>query len=238
MLRILASYTEAEYKCKLWAVKKVRLFVIIPSINLSFMCQIFEALYWLIKYALYEVLSDSLYTWNTVVQWLVLLPHSRKGVGLNQLIFCVLPGAESKVMHIRVIGDSKLALGLKVYGSLSLGVSPVMHWQSVRGLPRLLPCGSWDRLQPPTTLYRRERVELMDGCTLWPHCSFKLSHTVALTRRRWYFIDLCRKLALHMSSHHAENAEFMVGKGHSRLCLGHLKNRWPEVVLSSSCFQK
>lgn len=31
----------------------------------------------------------------------------------------------------------------------ALYVSPTMSWQLVQGVPRLLPKGSWDRLQPP-----------------------------------------------------------------------------------------
>ena len=56
----------------------------------------------------------------------------------------------SKNMHVRLIGDSKLTLGVSVCmcGCLSLCV-PVMDWRPVQGVPRLSPDDRWDRLQPP-----------------------------------------------------------------------------------------
>jgi len=53
-----------------------------------------------------------------------------------------------------LISDSKLTRGVSgnVHGCLSLcGI--VMDWQPVLGAPCLSPNGSWDRLQPPETLY-------------------------------------------------------------------------------------
>jgi len=54
-------------------------------------------------------------------------------------------------MHVRLIGDSKLSVGVSVsvrgcLHRLSL-CGPVMDWQPVQDAPRLLPSGSWDRLQ-------------------------------------------------------------------------------------------
>ena len=59
----------------------------------------------------------------------------------------------SKNMHVRLIGVSKLSLGLSVsvHGCLprlSL-CGPVMDWRPVQGVPRLSPDDRWDRLQPP-----------------------------------------------------------------------------------------
>ena len=50
---------------------------------------------------------------------------------------------------VRLIGDSRLTLGVSVGGCLSLLslCCPVMDWQSVQGIPRLLPTASWDKLQ-------------------------------------------------------------------------------------------
>ena len=56
-------------------------------------------------------------------------------------------------MHVRLIGDSKLSLGVSVsvHGCLSrLSLcGPVMDWRSVQGVPRLSPNDSWDWLQLP-----------------------------------------------------------------------------------------
>ena len=57
----------------------------------------------------------------------------------------------SKNMHVRLIGDSKLSLGVSVsvcgcLSRLSL-CGPVMDWQPVQGVPRLSPDDCWDRLQ-------------------------------------------------------------------------------------------
>ena len=56
-------------------------------------------------------------------------------------------------MHVRLIGDSKLSLGVSVsvngcLSRLSL-CGPVMDWRPVQGVPRLSPEDCWDRLQPP-----------------------------------------------------------------------------------------
>ena len=56
-------------------------------------------------------------------------------------------------MHVRLIDDSKLSLGVNVcmHGCLSrLSLcGPMMDWRPVQGVPRLLPKDCWDRLQPP-----------------------------------------------------------------------------------------
>jgi len=64
-----------------------------------------------------------------VVWWLVLSPHRN--------------------IHIRLIGDSKLTIGVteSVDGYLSL-CGPVINWRPVQGVPCLSPNYSWDRLQP------------------------------------------------------------------------------------------
>ena len=58
-----------------------------------------------------------------------------------------------KNMHVRLIGVSKLSLGVSVsvHGCLSrLSLcGPVMDWRSVKGVPRLSPEDCWDRIQPP-----------------------------------------------------------------------------------------
>ena len=59
----------------------------------------------------------------------------------------------SKNMHVRLIDDSKLSLGVSVsvngcLSRLSLR-GPVMDWRPVQGVPRLSPNDHWDRLQPP-----------------------------------------------------------------------------------------
>ena len=59
----------------------------------------------------------------------------------------------SKNMHVRLIDDSKLSLGVSVsvHGCLShLSLcGPVMDWRPGLGVPRLSPDDCWDRLQPP-----------------------------------------------------------------------------------------
>jgi len=84
-----------------------------------------------------------------------------------------------KNMHVRLIGVSKLSLGVSLHGCLSL-CGPVMDWRPVQGEPRLSPDDRWDRLQPPRdptdglSRYRR-RMEVhaspcsdartLDSCT-------------------------------------------------------------------------
>ena len=54
-----------------------------------------------------------------------------------------------KNMHVRLIGDSKLSLGVIVSVCVVVCLSlcgPVMDWRPVQGEPRLLPNESWDRL--------------------------------------------------------------------------------------------
>ena len=65
-------------------------------------------------------------------------------------------------MHVRLIGDSKLSLGVSVsvcgcLCRLSL-CGPVMDWRPVQGVPRLSPDDRWDRLQPP-----RDPTDGLDG---------------------------------------------------------------------------
>ncbi len=108
-----------------------------------------------------------------MVQWLALSPHSKKVVGSNPgcpglsvwslhvlpVSAWVLSGCSgflppSKDMQARLIGVSKLSLGVNVSvrGCLSM-CGPAMDWRPVQGVPRLSPYASWDRLQPPATLY-------------------------------------------------------------------------------------
>ena len=56
-------------------------------------------------------------------------------------------------MHVKLIGVSKLSLGVSVsvcgcLSRLSL-CGPVMDWRPVQGVPRLTPDDRWDRLKPP-----------------------------------------------------------------------------------------
>jgi len=58
---------------------------------------------------------------------------------------------QSIYMHVMLIGDTKLTLGVSVsmhgcVSRLSL-CGPVMDWRPVQGAPRLSPDDSWDRLQ-------------------------------------------------------------------------------------------
>ena len=86
----------------------------------------------------------------------------------------------SKNMHVRLIGDSKLSLGVSVSvcGSLSrLSLcGPVMDWPPVQGVPRLSPDESWGRLQPPcdpTDEWDGIENGWMDGwMDGWKRCSF------------------------------------------------------------------
>ena len=60
----------------------------------------------------------------------------------------------SKDMQARLIGVSKLSLGVNVSVSGCLSMcDPAMDWRPVQGVPRLPPNVSWDWLQPPATLY-------------------------------------------------------------------------------------
>ena len=83
----------------------------------------------------------------------------------------------SKNMHVRLIGVSKLSLGVFVsvcacLSCLSL-CGPVMDWRPVQGVPHLTPDDSWDRLQPPRDLtdglsaYRKLMNEWMDVYALF-----------------------------------------------------------------------
>ena len=106
-----------------------------------------------------------------VVWWLAPSPHSERVPssiptwGLSVWSLHVLPVyawvlsgfsgflPPSKNMHVRLIDDSKLSLGVSVIVCgclcrLSL-CGPVMDWRSVQGVPRLSPEDCWDRLQPP-----------------------------------------------------------------------------------------
>jgi len=55
----------------------------------------------------------------------------------------------SKNMRVRLIGDSKLSVGVSVsvHECLSL-CGPVIDWRPVQSVPHLSPNDSWDRLQP------------------------------------------------------------------------------------------
>ena len=95
-------------------------------------------------------------------------PHSKRflgwnpGLGLSVWSLHVLPVyawvltgffgflPPPKNIHVRLIGDSKLSLGMSVsaHGCLSL-CGAVMDWRPVLGVPCLLSNNSWDRLQPP-----------------------------------------------------------------------------------------
>jgi len=65
--------------------------------------------------------------------------------------FCVESGflPPPKNMHARLIGDSKLTLGMtvSVVGCFSL-CGPVMDWRPVQGVQCLLPIDRCDSLQP------------------------------------------------------------------------------------------
>ena len=61
---------------------------------------------------------------------------------------------QSKNMHVRSIGDSKLSLGVNVSvnGCVSL-CGPAMNWRLIQGVTLPSPQDSWDRLQlTPVTL--------------------------------------------------------------------------------------
>ena len=100
-----------------------------------------------------------------------LAPHSERVPGLNPgwgisvwhlhvhlLYVKVLSGYSSflqlsKNKHVRLIGVSKLSLGVgvSVHDCVSL-CGPVMDWRPVQGVPCLLSNDSWDKLQPPIFL--------------------------------------------------------------------------------------
>ena len=113
---------------------------------------------------------------DTVEQGLALLPHSKKVAGsrppwswvwdLSVWSLHVLPVSawvlsgfsgflpQSKNMHVRSIGDSKLSLGVNVSvnGCVSL-CGPAMNWRLIQGVTLPSPQDSWDRLQlTPVTL--------------------------------------------------------------------------------------
>lgn len=58
---------------------------------------------------------------------------------------------QSKDLHVRLIGDSKLSVDVNVSMNdcLFLCVSLSKDCKPVQGVPRLLSHDSWDRLQPP-----------------------------------------------------------------------------------------
>ena len=75
-----------------------------------------------------------------------------------------LPPTVQKV--VRLIGDSKLSIGVSVsvcgcLSRLSL-CGPVMDWRPVQGVPRLSPDDRWDRLQPP-----RNPTDGLSGYRKW-----------------------------------------------------------------------
>ncbi len=83
-----------------------------------------------------------------MMQWLALLPHSKRVLSLNppanwgpsvwSLHVLLMPTwvfsgysgflPQSKHMQVRLIGDSKLPIGVSVSGCPSLYVSPVTDW--------------------------------------------------------------------------------------------------------------
>ena len=89
---------------------------------------------------------------STMVWWSALLPHSKKVAGLNHgrglsvwslhvlpVLAWVSSGysgflPQSKNMHVRLIGGSKLPVGVGVSGCLS-SCGPVMDWRPVQGVP-------------------------------------------------------------------------------------------------------
>ena len=118
------------------------------------------------QFSLYKFDQDC-----TVVWWLAPSPHSKKvpgstsGWGLSVWSLHVLPVytwvlsgysdflPPSKDMHVRLIGDSKMSLGVSVsmcgcLSRLSL-CGPVMDRRPVQGVPCLSPNDRWDRVQPP-----------------------------------------------------------------------------------------
>jgi len=107
----------------------------------------------------------------TVVWWLAASPHSMRVPGLSPgwglsvwsgyvltVYVWVLSGYSGilplpKNIYVRLIGDSKLTLGVNVsadgfWPRLSLH-GHVMDWRPVQGLPCFSPNDSWDRLQRP-----------------------------------------------------------------------------------------
>ena len=105
-------------------------------------------MWWLAPSPHSERVPGSIPTWGLSVWSLHVLP----------LYAWVLSGYSgflppSKIMHVRLIGDSKLSLGVSVsvcgcLSPLSL-CGPVMDWRPVQGVPRLSPEDCWDRVQPP-----------------------------------------------------------------------------------------
>ena len=82
----------------------------------------------------------------------------------------------SKNMHVRLIDDSKLSLGVSVsvcgcLSCLSL-CGPVMDWRPVQGVPLLSPDDCWDRLQPP-----RDLTDGLSGYRKWMD-GWKISESV------------------------------------------------------------
>ncbi len=104
-------------------------------------------------------------------QWLGLSPHSPVGsVWSLHVLLVLLLGFSSGFlphadMQIRLIGDSKLPVGVNVSVSscMSLYVGPVTDWRPVQGVPSCSPNGSWDQLQHPHDPVE-DKVQMMDGC--------------------------------------------------------------------------
>lgn len=61
---------------------------------------------------------------------------------------------------VRLIDESKLAVS--VTGYLSLCVNPMAAWQPVQGVLCLLPCDSWNYLQPHDAI-PMDKQKKMDG---------------------------------------------------------------------------
>lgn len=92
-------------------------------------------------------------------QWLALLLHSKKVLGLNHLDGGLSACSPHAVSEVRLTGDSKLSIA--VNGFLSVCVSAVTDWRLVLDVAHLSPCGSWDRLQG---LYDPELEKRIDDC--------------------------------------------------------------------------
>ena len=100
----------------------------------------------------------------------------------------------SKNMHVRLIDDSKLSLGVsvRVCGCLSrLSLcGPVMDWRPVQGVPRLSPNDRWNRLQPPA-IRPTDYADIENG-RMDIRISFILPNTWTHTRNSLY-MRICLK---------------------------------------------
>lgn len=90
-----------------------------------------------------------------------MLPQSKKLLG-GVLYVLWLPSIVQRRAGsvVRFIDESKLAVS--VTGYLSLCVNPMAAWQPVQGVLSLLPCDSWDYLQPHDAI-PMDKQKKMDG---------------------------------------------------------------------------